>query len=97
MKVKTISTFEDGDIELLRKVLPDNPCEHPVCKSQAAFCCGCLNYKKYQENIAEYRKRGILDIALKLKERDDAMKQIAALQQKINTIEKSIPEGIIEK
>ena len=54
--------FEDEDIELLNKALPDFPCKN--CSYDSYSCCGCYKEKEYYKIIKKYQDKGIYDIAI---------------------------------
>lgn len=66
-QIKTESCeLEEGDIELLRVALPDNPCRSCADRFTGA-CCGCPPQREYNNSVQPYVDRGIFEIAVKLK------------------------------
>jgi hypothetical protein len=98
MRKEVVVTFEDGDIELLNKPLPKNPCTFESgCPMRNGGCCGCSAGDAYNAAIEPYKERGIYEIACKIQRRRDLMQQISMMKKEIVSIEEDIPEGIIEK
>lgn len=80
MKETTVTRidFEKGDLDLLKRPLPQNPCSN--CQSRLdGSCCGCPESREYEALVKPYRDAGVYDLASK-------MKQIKALIIESNRI-----------
>lgn len=86
---QTIITYTEEDKKLLKRILPDNPCNE--CHDSYA-CCGCSESRKYEEHVQKYKDNGIYNIALLLKERNDKINIIQELTRRIEEIEKQPPD-----
>ena len=75
--------FEDEDIELLNKALPDFPCSK--C-SEYESCLGCSKTKEYYNKIKEYKDRKIFNIA-------NSLQHLRNLKLKKEEIEKEYNEN----
>lgn len=53
--------FDDEDIKLLNKTLPDSPCKN--CSSDSYSCCGCSKQDEYHRIKKEYQNKQIYNIA----------------------------------
>ena len=86
MKEVVTYQFDEDDIKLLKKELPDNPCA-VKCNGGFIGCCGCLDVHKYEDTVKIYKDKGIFDIALEIKSVKDNQKIIQELQEKIKELE----------
>lgn len=86
--------FDEKDIKLLNKKLPDNPCTS-CPNSKYGNCCGCDNYMKYVNTIKPYEEAEILEFAIKLKEIDNKKKIIIEKEKEIKDLESEIPQELI--
>lgn len=77
MKIITKYELEDGDLELLKKGLPEHPCQK-CCDHD---CCDCPEEAQYEKTIKMYKDRNILDLAQKLASLCELDQKIAELQQ----------------
>ncbi len=85
--------FTEADLELLKKPLPDAPCQK--CKVTDS-CCGCPEYESYKRMIQPYEDNGIFDLAFALRAMTSLKKQMNELQEKYEEYEKDIPPEIRE-
>jgi len=61
MKVKTELIFEDGDINLIKTILPKNPCTDCPAKGR---CNGCYKHGEYAKAINPIKAANVLEYAL---------------------------------
>ena len=93
MEIKKDIIFTDKDLELLKNILPDNPCNE--CDAAIRqYCCGCQKNTDYNACIKQYKDNNIYDIALNIKEVYDIKKMIKEMEDKQQEILNKIPEGI---
>ena len=91
MKEVVTYQFDEDDIELLKKELPDNPCA-VKCNGGFIGCCGCPDVYKYEDAVKIYKDKGIFDIALEIKSVKDNQEKIKELEEKSRQIERKYPE-----
>lgn len=86
--MKKIVTYQldEEDIELLKKEIPDNPC-NIKCHGGFIGCCVCPDICEYADTVKIYKDKGIFNIALEIKRIKENKKQIQQLQEKIKELE----------
>ena len=85
--------FTEMDLELLKKPLPDAPCQK--CKD-SDFCCGCSKYEYYKNISHLYEDNGVYDFAYTLRAMNSLLQQIIQLQEKYEEYEKELPSEVRE-
>lgn len=88
--------FEDGDLELLRVTLPDNPCARCADRFTGG-CCGCPPRREYAHLCEPYEKRDILAIAVVLKSMKGLKAQIENLSTEYERLEFTLPLEVQNK
>lgn len=92
---KTVSVrFTRNDIDMLKNIrIPPNPCTGCYDGKHGA-CCGCLLGRKYDEEVKPYKDAGIYEIALKVLEASNILKQQKELERKRLALLRDIPDFI---
>lgn len=62
MRTETIVRFEESDFELLKGVIPSNPCQK-CSPAERAACCGCIDEKEYKRQMKPFVDAGIEEYA----------------------------------
>lgn len=73
--------------------IPPNPCAKCYDGKHGA-CCGCLLGRKYDEEVKPYKDAGIYEIAFKVLEASDILKQQKELERKRLALLKDIPDFV---
>ena len=87
MKETVNYSFDSEDIELLKKPIPNDPCNK--CSDRVG-CCGCNEHDIYREAIKPYKDRNIFEIANKLRTRNKIKQSIEESYSKISDINKEL-------
>lgn len=85
--------LSENDIELLKNILPDNPC----CDCYiGSACCGCPEGGKYERQVKPYKEAGIYEIALNIKKSRMIKRIIKAREEELEALINSIPQEVRE-
>lgn len=90
MRIVTKYELEEGDLELLRKELPNHPCES--CHERA--CCSCDEEKQYEKAVKIYKDRNLYELAKEMKQVHECDRKIKEIRKKQMAIVKTINEQI---
>lgn len=83
--------FTEKSLELLKKLLPKNPCS--TCEMGPA-CCGCTEGREYLERVKPYKELGIYDIACELRDIASMEKEIKEKQKEVADMKAKLPKEI---
>ncbi len=90
-----VKQYSDQDKELLRKELPDNPC-NKCSYVERISCTGCYLKSDYDSAVAPYKDAGIYDEALKVKEKTKLKREIKKMHEMVRCIDQYLPDFLQE-
>lgn len=80
--METINVLSKEDIDLLKEVLPMNPCRK--CSINARMgCCGCVEKCIHEQKLKPYNETGILELALQISYQRDRLNAYNQLEKEI--------------
>lgn len=91
MKIIQTVEFTDEDRELLKQLLPKDPCNG--C-NLVVGCCGCPEGYDYAEKVRPYKDANIYDIALGIRKIHDIKQNMKLEEDEIKNLMESIPEEL---
>lgn len=91
MITKTEYIFTEEDKELLKKGLPENPCDN--CDAGRS-CCGCQKERDYQKISQPFKDANIYDIALSVRRHAFLANQVQIMRKEMQTINEALPDFI---
>lgn len=83
--------FTEKSLELLKKLLPKNPCS--TCNMGVAYC-DCTEAREYLERVKPYKELGIYDIACELRDIASMEKEIKEKQKEVADMKAKLPKEI---
>lgn len=83
--------FTNKEIELLKKELPDNPCDK--CTEKYS-CCGCPKSKEYNIKISPYINNNIYEIALRIKKYKKILEKFYDIKEECKKEFEKMPKEI---
>ncbi len=93
MKETIVREYTEEDRELLKNIIPANPCTK--CPDNISIgCCGCYKSQDYNKTIQPYKKAGIYTTALLLRERFELNKKIDEMAARVQQINEELPDFI---
>lgn len=92
MKQVIIYEFEESDFELLKKGLPDTPCDK--CSTRQDSCCGCKDYEIYRSEENKFKEANLYEYGKTLAEIKKLNKEKKRIQNELSELWKSLPEEI---
>ena len=92
--MRTIQTveFTAEDRELLKQLLPKNPCDG--C-GFGVGCCGCRESRDYEEKVRPYKDANIYDIALTIRKIHEIKQSIRLEETEIEHLRSRIPKELL--
>lgn len=91
MKIIQTVEFTDEDRQLLKQLLPKDPCNG--C-NLGVGCCGCPEGYDYAEKVRPYKDANIYDIALDIRKIHDIKQNMKLEEDEIKNLMESIPEEL---
>lgn len=91
MKIIQTVEFTDEDRELLKQLLPKDPCNGCIL---GVGCCGCPEGYDYAEKVRPYKDANIYDIALGIRKIHDIKQNMKLEEDEIKNLMESIPEEL---
>lgn len=85
--------FEESDFELLKKGLPDTPCDECDYVRRDS-CCGCKDYEIYRLEENKFKEANLYEYGKALAEIKKLNKEKKRIQNDISELWKSLPEEI---
>ena len=85
--------FEEGDMDLLREGLPENPCEG--C-GMTISCRGCEKSEKYRLAVITLQEHDLLEVAENINELKKLRKQKDEIMEKIVELTHKIPHQVFQ-
>ena len=85
--------FEESDFELLKKGLPDDPCDK-CSDAPRDFCCGCKDYEIYRSEENKFKEANLYEYAKALAKIKNLNKEKKRIQNELSGLWKSLPEEI---
>lgn len=91
MRIIQTVEFTTEDRELLKQLLPKNPCDG--C-GDVIGCCGCPDGRDYAEKVRPYKDANIYDIALTIRRIYDIKHNIRLEEEESEHLKNSIPKEL---
>ena len=87
--------FTEKSLELLKKLLPKNPCSTcNIAWHYGVACCDCAEGSEYLERVKPYKELGIYDIACELRDIASMEKEIKEKQKEVADMKAKLPKEI---
>ena len=90
MKIGTKYELEEGELELLQKELPDNPCEQCVDHE----CYHCDGENEYEACVKIYKERNLYELAREIKKVYEYDRKLKEIKKEQMAVVQSINEQI---